>query len=141
MLISLSLPSQTFDEYLESVRIAQITGWKPEEVKFRRSEAVWDGEEFDDFVAAAAAAAAKPESWADAIRAGRNSPNASFSYARPSVEYPAKTTTEGAVETTEANKQTAARRDLWLDEDGPSDSCLTPFTLIPSRKSWTRYTV
>lgn len=95
-LISLSLPSQSLDEYLESARIAEINGWAPGEVPMERREAELAGEDFEDGVAAAVAA--KPESWAAAIRAGRNPPNAPFPCARPVFKHTAKTTVEGAVE-------------------------------------------
>ncbi|KWU46915.1 hypothetical protein RHOSPDRAFT_31738 [Rhodotorula sp. JG-1b] len=49
-------PSETLEEHLESTRIAEITGRAPEEVQMKRREAELAGKDFEDVVAAAAAA-------------------------------------------------------------------------------------
>jgi hypothetical protein len=79
LLILLSLSRQTSEEHLESKRIAEFTGFAPEEVQTKRREAESAGEDFEDVVAVAAAA--EP-------------------YDRPSVEDTARKTVEAAVEAT-----------------------------------------
>ncbi|KAG0656457.1 hypothetical protein C6P46_007117 [Rhodotorula mucilaginosa] len=71
--------NETSEEHLESKRIAEFTGFAPEEVQTKRREAESAGEDFEDVVAVAAAA--EP-------------------YDRPSVEDTARKTVEAAVEAT-----------------------------------------
>ena len=79
LLSLLSLSRQTLEEHLESTRIAEITGRAPEEVQMKRREAEFAGKDFEDVVAAAAAA---------------NPSN------RSTVKDTARTTVEAAVEPT-----------------------------------------
>ena len=88
LLISLSLPRQSLEEHLESTRSAKITGSEPEEVQMKR-EAELAGKDFEDVVAAAAAA--NPSD-------------------RSTVKDTARTTVEAAVEpTVEAIVQTTKK--------------------------------
>ena len=91
LLSLLSLSRQTLEEHLEPTRMAKITGSAPEEVQTKRREAELAGENFEDVVAAAAAAADPYDR-----------PTVKHS-ARPTVKHTARTTAEAIAKTTEEN--------------------------------------